>query len=82
MNLLAENENGHGRPCTPRLRILSRLHEVIEDQPGPWRDTAVIPAGGQVKLGFVADNPGKWGIQSTIAERIDSGLITSFEVSP
>jgi FtsP/CotA-like multicopper oxidase with cupredoxin domain len=63
------------------LHIHGHVWRVIDDQPRPWRDTAVIPAGGQIRLGFVADNPGKWGIQSTIAERIDSGLITSFEVS-
>ncbi|MGE0238837.1 MAG: multicopper oxidase family protein [Parvibaculaceae bacterium] len=63
------------------LHIHGHVWRVIEDQPRPWRDTAVIPAGTRAKLGFVADNPGKWGIQSTIAERLDSGLITAFEVA-
>ncbi len=63
------------------LHIHGHVWQVVEDLPGAFRDTAVIPTGKQLKLGFVADNPGKWGIQSTIAERIDSGLITSFEVS-
>ena len=63
------------------LHIHGHVWRVIEEQPRPWRDTVVIPAGSQVKLGFVADNPGKWGIQSTIAERLDSGLMTSFEVT-
>lgn len=65
------------------LHIHGHVWRLIkdQDQPGPWRDTAVIPAGAQAKLGFVADNPGKWGIQSTVAERVDSGLITSFEVA-
>ena len=62
------------------IHIHGHVWRVIEEQPTPYRDTAVIPAEGQAKLGFVADNPGRWGIQSTIAERIDSGLMTSFEV--
>jgi FtsP/CotA-like multicopper oxidase with cupredoxin domain len=62
------------------LHIHGHVWKIIEEQPQPWRDTVVIPAGAEVKLGFVADNPGKWGIQSAIAERVDSGLITSFEV--
>jgi FtsP/CotA-like multicopper oxidase with cupredoxin domain len=64
------------------LHIHGHVWRVVldHDQPQPWRDTAVIPAGAQVKLGFVADNPGQWGIQSTLAERLDSGLITSFHV--
>lgn len=64
------------------LHIHGHVWRIIEDQPQPWRDTVVIPAGAQAKLGFVADNPGRWGIQSSIAERVDSGFITSFEVSP
>lgn len=62
------------------LHIHGHVWRVVEEQPTPYRDTAVVPAERQVKLGFVADNPGRWGIQSTIAERVDSGLITSFEV--
>jgi FtsP/CotA-like multicopper oxidase with cupredoxin domain len=27
------------------------------------------------------DNPGDWVLQSTIAERIDTGMITTFRVS-
>jgi FtsP/CotA-like multicopper oxidase with cupredoxin domain len=65
------------------LHIHGHVWRVVADpdQPQPWRDTAVIPPGDQVKLEFVADNPGQWGIQSGMAERVDSGLITSFEVS-
>ena len=63
------------------LHIHGHVWQIIDEQPKPFRDTVVIPTGAQVKLGFVADNPGKWGIQSTIAERVDSGLITSFEVT-
>jgi FtsP/CotA-like multicopper oxidase with cupredoxin domain len=63
------------------LHIHGHVWQVIEDLPRGFRDTIVIPAEKQAKLGFVADNPGKWGIQSTIAERVDSGLMTSFEVT-
>jgi FtsP/CotA-like multicopper oxidase with cupredoxin domain len=63
------------------LHVHGHVWHVIEEQPRPWRDTVVIPAGARLNLGFVADNPGKWGIQSTIAERLDAGLITSFEVT-
>jgi FtsP/CotA-like multicopper oxidase with cupredoxin domain len=63
------------------LHIHGHVWQFIEDLPRGFRDTIVIPAEKQAKLGFVADNPGKWGIQSTIAERVDSGLMTSFEVT-
>lgn len=63
------------------LHIHGHVWRLIEDQPTPFRDTVIVPAEKQVKLAFVADNPGRWGIQSTLAERIDSGLMTSFEVA-
>lgn len=75
--LEVENRTKFDQP----LHIHGHVWQVIEDLPRPWRDTVVVPAGARLELGFVADNPGKWGIQSTIAERIDSGLITSFEVT-
>ena len=45
-----------------------------------WTDTAVIPPKGAVELLLVADNPGTWGLHSTVAERMDSGMITAFTV--
>jgi FtsP/CotA-like multicopper oxidase with cupredoxin domain len=58
----------------------------IEEQDGkpladaPWRDTVTVGAGKKSVLGFVADNPGRWGLHSSIAERMDAGLMTSFIV--
>lgn len=77
--LAVENRTKFDQP----IHIHGHVWRIVldQDQPQPWRDTAVVPAGAQVKLGFVADNPGQWGIQSTVAERVDSGLITSFQVS-
>jgi FtsP/CotA-like multicopper oxidase with cupredoxin domain len=77
--LAVENRTKFDQP----LHIHGHVWRVVldQDQPQPWRDTAVVAPGAQVKLGFVADNPGQWGIQSTVAERADSGLITSFQVS-
>jgi FtsP/CotA-like multicopper oxidase with cupredoxin domain len=50
------------------------------DGDAAWRDTAAIPPRAKARLGFVADNPGTWGLHSLIAERLDAGLFTSFEV--
>jgi FtsP/CotA-like multicopper oxidase with cupredoxin domain len=50
------------------------------DTSAPWRDTAVLPPRSKARLAFVADNPGTWGLHSLVAERLDAGLLTSFEV--
>jgi FtsP/CotA-like multicopper oxidase with cupredoxin domain len=59
-------------------RMIERDGKALDNE--PWRDTAIVAAGNTAKLAFIADNPGTWGLHSTIAERIDSGLITSFAV--
>jgi FtsP/CotA-like multicopper oxidase with cupredoxin domain len=46
----------------------------------PWTDTTVVASQQNQKLAFVADNPGLWALQSLVAERVDSGLIASFQV--
>jgi FtsP/CotA-like multicopper oxidase with cupredoxin domain len=77
-----DNQTAFDQP----LHIHGHVWQVIEDAgqllttPQPWRDTAVINARGRQKLGFVADNPGVWVLQSLVAERCDSGLISAFEV--
>jgi FtsP/CotA-like multicopper oxidase with cupredoxin domain len=47
----------------------------------PWRDTALVKSRKKARLAFVADNPGTWGLHSTVAERMDTGLFTSFVVA-
>lgn len=56
-------------------------HVWRPEEGGDFADTAVIGPRASRKLAFVADNPGVWGLQSTMAERADAGLITTFEVS-
>jgi len=60
-------------------REIERAGKPVAD--APWRDTVVIPPKAGVKLALRFDNPGNWAVQSTIAERIDTGMITTFRVS-
>jgi FtsP/CotA-like multicopper oxidase with cupredoxin domain len=68
------------------LHIHGHAWQLVEDSearlitPQPWRDTAVVNPRARQKLAFVADNPGLWMLQSLVAERCDSGLISAFEV--
>ncbi len=60
-------------------RAIDRSGKPLADE--PWRDTAVVAPRARVKLGLRFDNPGDWALHSTIAERIDTGMITTFRVS-
>jgi FtsP/CotA-like multicopper oxidase with cupredoxin domain len=63
------------------LHIHGHVWSVIAEEP-VWRDTIIANRSAVTRCVFIADNPGDWGIMSAIAERADSGLITSFRVEP
>ncbi len=59
-----------------------RLLHLLDDGWEPyWLDTVQIPEGRHAQIAFIADNPGRWLLSSTVLERFDTGLWTSFEVS-
>jgi FtsP/CotA-like multicopper oxidase with cupredoxin domain len=65
------------------IHIQGHVWQEIDEEPtGLWADTAVIPPGEQVTLGFTADNEGIWAIHSLVAERAEGGLFGSFVVKP
>ena len=59
------------------LRVLHLLDDGWEPY---WRDSVIVPPGGTVRVAFLADNPGKWLIESTILDHAMSGLAAWFEV--
>lgn len=45
-----------------------------------WKDTITIPSGQTYELLVVMDNPGEWMLHCHIAEHLEAGMATSFEV--
>ena len=61
---------------------VARLLHALDDGWEPyWRDTFLVQAGKTVHAAFVADNPGKWPIESASPERRSAGLATWFQVT-
>jgi len=59
-----------------------RLLHALDDGWQPYfLDTVQVPEGKTVRVAFVADNPGKWLLESMVMERFDAGLWTWIEVS-
>ena len=56
------------------------LHPFDDGWEPYWVDTLLIPENKTVRIAFDADNPGKWLLASTVAERFDAGLWTWLEV--
>jgi FtsP/CotA-like multicopper oxidase with cupredoxin domain len=59
-----------------------RLLHPLDDGWEPYfLDTVQIPEGKRLHIAFIADNPGRWLISSSVLERFDRGLWTWFEVT-
>ncbi|MGO4571766.1 multicopper oxidase family protein [Microvirga sp. 2TAF3] len=59
-----------------------RLLHALDDGWEPYfLDTLQIPENRTSRIAFIADNPGKWLLASTVMERFDAGLWTWIEVS-
>ncbi len=60
---------------------VARLLHVMDDGWEPyWRDTILIQPGRTAHIAFVADNPGKWPLESAIPEHRAAGVATWFQV--
>lgn len=59
-----------------------RLLHALDDGWQPYfLDTVQVPENKTSRIAFVADNPGKWLLESMVTERFDAGLWTWIEVS-
>jgi FtsP/CotA-like multicopper oxidase with cupredoxin domain len=60
---------------------VARLLHAMDDGWEPyWRDTLLIQPGLTAHIAFVADNPGKWPLESAIPEHRAAGVGTWFQV--
>ena len=55
------------------------LHDLDDGWEPYWRDSVLVAPGKTKHVAFIADNPGKWVIESLIPDR--QGLSTWFLVT-
>jgi FtsP/CotA-like multicopper oxidase with cupredoxin domain len=56
------------------------LHSMDDGWEPYWRDTILIQPGRSAHVAFIADNPGKWPLESAIPEHRAAGVGTWFQV--
>jgi FtsP/CotA-like multicopper oxidase with cupredoxin domain len=56
------------------------LHSMDDGWEPYWRDTILIQPGRTVHTAFVADNPGKWPLESAIPEHRAAGVGAWFQM--
>ncbi len=57
------------------------LHDLDDGWDPYWRDSVLLAPGRTKHVAFIADNPGKWALESAIRDRQDTGLATWFQVA-
>ena len=57
------------------------LHDLDDGWDPYWRDSVLLAPGRTKHVAFIADNPGKWALESAIRDRQDTGLATWFMVT-
>jgi len=61
--------------------VFRLLHPLDDGWEPYFLDTVQVPENRTIRIAFVADNPGKWLLASTVMERFDAGLWTWIEVT-
>ncbi len=74
------NRTGFPQPLHIHGHVVRLLHPLDDGWEPYWLDTFQVPEGRTVHVAFLADNPGRWMLGSTVLERLDTGLWTWFEV--
>jgi FtsP/CotA-like multicopper oxidase with cupredoxin domain len=79
--LAIENRTAFIQPLHVHGHAFRLLHPLDDGWEPYFLDTVQIPEGRKLHIAFIADNPGRWLISSTVLERFDRGLWTWFEVT-
>ena len=69
------------QPIHVHGHVMRQLHLLDDGWEPYWRDTVLVPPGKTVRVAFVADNPGRWMIESALPDWTAAGLWTFFEVT-
>jgi FtsP/CotA-like multicopper oxidase with cupredoxin domain len=79
--LALHNQTGFPQPIHLHGHVCRLLHALDDGWEPYWLDTIQVAEGRTTRIAFVADNPGKWVIGSSVLERFDTGLWGWFEVT-
>jgi FtsP/CotA-like multicopper oxidase with cupredoxin domain len=75
-----DNRTAFIQPMHVHGHAFRLLHPLDDGWENYFLDTVQIPEGKKRHIAFIAENPGRWLISSTVLERFDLGLWSWFEV--
>lgn len=83
LRLVSDREAFHGMHHPIHVhgqRFLVAAVNGVPVENHAWKDTVIVPAGGSVDVLIELANPGDWMVHCHIAEHLESGMQTVFEV--
>lgn len=81
MVIAIDNRTAFIQPIHVHGHSFRLLHPLDDGWENYFLDTVQIPERKKLHIAFIADNPGRWLISSTVLERFDLGVWTWFEVT-
>lgn len=79
--LAIDNRTAFIQPFHVHGHAFRLLHPLDDGWEPYFLDTVQIPEGKKLHIAFIADNPGRWLVSSTVLDRFDAGLWSWFEVT-
>jgi FtsP/CotA-like multicopper oxidase with cupredoxin domain len=79
--LALTNQTSLVQPLHLHGHVFRLLHPLDDGWEPYFLDTVQVPENRTLRIAFVADNPGKWLLASTVMERFDAGLWAWIEVT-
>lgn len=79
--LAIANQTGFVQPIHLHGHVFRLLHALDDGWEPYWLDTLQAAEAKTTHISFLADNPGRWAITSSVMERFDTGLWSWFEVT-
>lgn len=80
VSLALANKSGFVQQMHVHGHAVRLLHDLDDGWDPYWRDSVLLGPGKTKHIAFIADNPGKWAIESLILDRQVTGLAAWFEV--
>ncbi len=81
VTLTFDNKTMYAQQVHVHGHVWRLLHDLDDGWDPYWRDSVLIAPGRTKHVAFIADNPGKWALESSIRDRQDTGLATWFQVT-
>lgn len=75
-----DNRTAFPQPLHVHGHSFRLLHPLDDGWEPYFLDTVLVPEGRRLHIAFIADNPGRWLVSSTVLDRFDLGLWSWFEV--